>query len=331
MASQRAERYRKLTWILGGTSVLLAIALIAVLGMSVGGQRDTGDDVREAAATESDHADVSGGAPAGVADMGPVSVITDDPTCAEWTRIGSALLEVQNRVLWFERDGSIPAVEWLPEQVDMYTTVARAMGSVAAQVGILARDTPHRAMREIYEQLAVHAREVINRIPQYQASDIHLFRAADTLVGAASSICAAARSGAAQARAPLTPPAAPPTAPSPAAPENNRTTLLADNPSICNEWVPLSTDYRNQIPDWVDDELYLGDITTPARIQFADASEEVSRRSNNAVAEDLAVLGAQYLRAYVAAVPTYGPADRALLDAADNLAKVVDHGCAGTV
>ncbi|MUL85144.1 MULTISPECIES: hypothetical protein [unclassified Mycolicibacterium] len=337
IASRPPSRQRKLTWLLGATSVVVAIVLAVVASMLFSRQRDAGDTIREAAAITPDTRWASAG------DMGAVSLVTDDPTCAEWTRISAALVDLQNRVLWFDRDGSIPAVEWSPEQAAMYTAVARAMGSVAVQTSGLVRATPHRVMREVYEQLIAYAQELINRIPQYQAADIEVTRTADALVGAASSICGAAISGSAQARAPLTAAALPPSNPLPASIGLNRRTLMADNPSICAEWAPMSTNYRSSMADWSDadwqapavdwtyDQQSAGDATASLNTGFADGSEQLSRRSNNPIAEDFAVLSAQYLRAHALALPTYVPADRGLADAAANLTKVVDHACAAVV
>lgn len=326
-----------LTWLLGATSVILATALVAVAAVLAGQQRrdSDGDGIREASAAITPDTPL-----ASAGDVGPVSIVTEDPTCAEWTRIGTALVDVQHRVMWFDRDGSIPAVEWSPEQSAMYATVAKAMGSVAVQTNTLARATPHRVMRELYEQVGAYAQELINRIPHYQGVDIAVARTADALVGAATSICAAAMSGSAQARAQLAAAAAPPSTPPSASTELNRRLLMADNPSICAEWVPMSATYQSGIADWsaadwqapatewTYDQQYLTEVSVPSITQFADASEQLSRHSNNPRAEDFVVLAAQYLRAYVQAIPTYVPTDRPLADAAAYLTKAVDHACA---
>ncbi|MBU9766410.1 hypothetical protein FR943_21515 [Mycobacterium sp. TNTM28] len=331
-----AGRQHRLTWVLGATSVVLAIALAVVAGLHFAQPREAGDSVRAAAATSPEARWASAG------DTAAVSIVTEDPTCGEWTRISASLVEVQNRVLWFDRDGSIAAVEWSPEQAAMYSTVATAMGSVVVQTSRLARQTPHRVMREAYGQLVAYAQELINRIPQYQPADIDVARTADAMVGAVSSICAAA-SGSAPARAPLPPAALPPTAPPPAPAAIDRRTMMADNPSICAEWLPMSANHRYSVADHTD-----ADWQTPAvdwtfyqqsagaavgslDTEFADESEQLSRRSNNPVVEDLVVLAAQYLRAHALALPTYAPADRALADVAGYLTKAIDSACAAVV
>jgi hypothetical protein len=331
-------RHRRLNWVFGATSVTLAAALIAVVGVLVTRQRDTDGSVREASASAT-----SASWSASVGDVGPASIVTEEPTCAEWTRISAALVDTQHRVMWFDRDGSIPAVEWSPEQAAMYATVARAMGSVVVQTGSLVRATPHRVMREVYEQLIAYSQELINRIPQYQAADIEVARAADALVGAVSSICGAVASGSAQARASLPAAALPPSNPPRPSSEINRRPLMADNPSICAEWVPMSTNYRDSIAyssgadwqapavDWTYDQQSVNDAAASVDTQFADESEQLSRRTNNPIAEDFAVLAAQYLRAHALALPTYVPADRGLADVATYLTGALDHACAGVV
>jgi hypothetical protein len=332
------DRRRWLTWVLGATSVILAAALVVVASILAGrsGDAAAGDPVQEASSAG------TGARPASAGDVGPASIVVEDPTCPEWTRISAALTEVQHRVMWFDRDGAIPAVEWTPEQAKMYSTVATALGSVAVQARSLSRATPHRVMREAYEQVIAYAQEQINRIPHYQAADISVARATDSLVGAVTSMCAAAMSGSAQARAPLTPAVSPPTSIKDAD-EISRRILMADNSSICAEWVPMSANYQSGVAafnaadwqspaaEWTYDQHYLTETAVPLINQFADESEQLSRRSNNPAAEDLAVLSAQYLRAYVQALPTYVPADRALADTAAYLTKAVDNACAAVV
>ncbi|MEN4400109.1 hypothetical protein ACNQR7_01655 [Mycolicibacterium senegalense] len=332
------DRRRWLTWVLGATSVILAAALVVVASILAGrsGDAAAGDPVQEASSAG------TGARPASAGDVGPASIVVEDPTCPEWTRISAALTEVQHRVMWFDRDGAIPAVEWTPEQAKMYSTVATALGSVAVQARSLSRATPHRVMREAYEQVIAYVQEQINRIPHYQAADISVARATDSLVGAVTSMCAAAMSGSAQARAPLTPAVSPPTSIKDAD-EISRRILMADNSSICAEWVPMSANYQSGVAafnaadwqspaaEWTYDQHYLTETAVPLINQFADESEQLSRRSNNPAAEDLAVLSAQYLRAYVQALPTYVPADRALADTAAYLTKAVDNACAAVV
>lgn len=316
----------RLSWILGGMSVAVAIALLAV-AIFVDQPRHTAAP----AAAEARSALASAG------DTGPVSVITADPTCVTWAPIGAGLVDVQTGVNWFDRDGSVSVAEWTPELRAMYATVSRAMGSVAVQTARLVPATPHRVMREAYRQVVTHIQAFVNRIPEYQATDIFLARTVDGLIRAVSSICGAATSGAAAVRAPLTAGAPPPT--QPVVTDVDVMALGADTTGVCVEWVPMSADLRQATSEWSATDLqlpatewpaaqqYAADAVAPVLTQYADESDRLGRRSGNAVVEDFAVLSAQYLRAFVQALPTYAPDDRHLLDAATNLTRVVEHSC----
>jgi len=59
----------------------------------------------------------------------------------------------------------------------------------------------------------------------------------------------------------------------------------------------------------------------------ADEMERLGRKSDNSVLEDIAVLAAQYQRAYVTALPTYTGADNFLSEAGTYLFKAVDWSC----
>ena len=65
----------------------------------------------------------------------------------------------------------------------------------------------------------------------------------------------------------------------------------------------------------------------PATTARADELEQLGRRSDNPVLQDFAVLSAQYLRAFVLALPTYTGSDGYVGNASTYLALVVDSGC----
>ena len=90
-------------------------------------------------------------------DKGPANIITEDPSCAAWTPINQTFVEIQKKG-WDERDPSIPATDWTPEQRAQYDEVGRAMRAAADQTVPLAKLTPHRVMRELYEQFIAYAR-----------------------------------------------------------------------------------------------------------------------------------------------------------------------------
>ena len=53
-------------------------------------------------------------------DINPANVISDDPTCDAWARVGKAYVAETERVKWGERDPQIPATEWSSQQRAMY-------------------------------------------------------------------------------------------------------------------------------------------------------------------------------------------------------------------
>ena len=146
---------------------------------------------------------------ASAGDTGPVGIITEDPTCER-------LLKMQNQAAsqladWGNRDAAVPASEWTPEQRQMYDTAARILHAEADQLIPLARDTPHRVMRELYEQVIAYDRAYANAIPNYSPSDDDLAVVRNGLGAAQMNICLAIDSYAATNRAPSVQTAAPPT------------------------------------------------------------------------------------------------------------------------
>lgn len=314
MRSRSSVRHQRLAWVFGATSLVLAIVLTAIASGSLFKRTEATDGVQAAAGVR----DIWW---ASASDAGPVVVVADDPTCPEWGRVSASLVGRQNSVAWFDRDGSIPAVEWSPEESAMYRAVAGALGGVAVRTRDLARATPHRVMREMYEQLGVYARDLINRIPQYQAGDVETARTTDALVGAITSICNAAMSGSARVQVSSPGAVGLPTHPLPADSDAVLRPLLERENPTCAEWLPMSTDYRSAIED-------LGDADSSAlSTGFADRAEGLGRRSNSPIAEDVLALSAQYLRA--GALEPQSDGQRA--NAADALISVVDHVCAGPV
>ncbi len=97
--------------------LLVAFAVLLVVAISVGATllftRGNGDN----SPTTSPSPPTTGasGDIASANDTGPVSVITEDPTCDPWRPIANTLAD-QERNGWDKRDPSIPATAWTPEQ-----------------------------------------------------------------------------------------------------------------------------------------------------------------------------------------------------------------------
>lgn len=88
----------KANWILGGLAIVLAIALTAVVTVLIvrpsgGGEKSP---TTSADGTKSEFASAN--------DTGPVNIITEDPTCAAWTRISNEYAGQTKAVNWGDRD-----------------------------------------------------------------------------------------------------------------------------------------------------------------------------------------------------------------------------------
>lgn len=154
----------KAKWIFGGLSVVLAIALavvITVLVVRPDGESRSADG--GSGTTDSEFASAN--------DTGPVSIITEDPTCDAWNTVAGRFAQSVDEVGWEDRDPELPATSWTPEQRDMYKSVGEAMTRAADQATNLAMQTTHRVMRELYEQFIAYTRAFVGRIPDYVAKD----------------------------------------------------------------------------------------------------------------------------------------------------------------
>ncbi|WP_232004806.1 hypothetical protein [Mycobacterium sp. ACS1612] len=272
-------------------------------------------------------------------DKGPVGIITEDPTCAAWSKVGGGLTDAEQRVRWPDRDPSVPAASWSPDQRTTFESVAQAMNGAADQAIALAKATPHRVMRELYEQFIAYARAFAQRIPSYTPRDNDLARVADGVGGVLANVCGAITYGSAQAEAPLVRVADPPSSVSPPSDSAEPRRLLTDDNAICSEWVSLLKKFLDDtaswqaisetIPatQWTSEQRAAYEAVVPVMSQFADDVEALGRRSGNAKIEDFAVLSAQYRRAFVNAIPTYTPADNYLASTATYIALTVDQAC----
>ena len=179
-------------WVLGAVALLAVIGVTAAVTMSVTGDNDGGNG----SPTSPPSGNNSGIASAN--DTGPATVITEDPSCAAWTPIDKTLGEVQKNG-WVNRDPAIPATNWTPEVRAEYEEVGRAFRNAADQAVPLARLTPHRVVREFYEQFIAYARAYSDVVPIYMPVDNHLAGVAGSTGSVLSFLCAAITSGSAQA------------------------------------------------------------------------------------------------------------------------------------
>ena len=78
---------------------------------------------------------------------------------------------------------------------------------------------------------------------------------------------------------------------------------------------------------WSPDQRALFTDVVPAMQRNADRSQLLGLVSGNVVAADFAALSAQYRRAFIEAIPTYGPSDAYLNTAASRLLSITDNAC----
>jgi hypothetical protein len=320
-------------WIFGGIALLAVIAVTVVITVLVVGKNSGGGESPTPTSS-------NGSEFASANDKGPVGIITEDPTCDAWNRTVNELSSPEKENKWGDRDPNIPASAWSSEQRTMYESVSKAMHSVADQSVELAKKTPHRVMRELYEQYIAYARAFADRVPTYKAGDAQLAAVVDDIAAGLVNICAAITYGSAAAQAPLVPEADPPSEVAPLGDPSQPRQFLSKADSTCADWLSEylkfdadTADWRRisdpNIPasQWTPEQKSAFDAVTPLMAAFADKAEALGRRSDNPTFEDFAVLSAQYRRAYVRAIPTYAPADNYLVTASTNLANMLGHAC----
>lgn len=325
---------KNLKWAIGGVAAVAVLATIVAAVLlfgdgGSGGPKGTGPDA-------------GSGADAGVAsvkDTGPVAVITEDPSCAAWTSINNDLAN-SGQGLWNDRDRSVPASAWTQRQRAQFIAAGQSMRGAAAQAVGLVKLTPHRVMRELYQQFIAYARAYVERIPKYTPVDNNLAGAANSASSALGSICAAIADGPAAARGPLVPPAAPPADFAPVGNPANPEPFLTTSNAACGDWKSALDQFGSETSAWQQMDPNIPAIywnreqkainykVASIMNSYAGKLEQLGRQSDNAVWQDFANLSAQYRRAFVVALPTYTASDNHLANAANYLSTTILGACA---
>jgi hypothetical protein len=328
---------KNLKWALGGVAAVAVLATIVAAVLLFGGG-DSGTP-KSANPEPGSTQDAAAGV-ASVKDTGPVAVITEDTSCAAWTSINNELANGGLAILANDRDRSVPASAWTQKQRAQFIAAAQSMRSAAAQAVGLVKLTPHRVMRELYQQFIAYARAYSERIPKYTPADNNLAGAANSASSALGSICGAISDGSAAARGPLVPPSAPPSDIAPVGNIANPQPLLTTDNSVCPEWKSALDQFGKQtvawqqldpnVPSiyWNREQKAVNYAVAPVMNSFASKLEELGRQSDNPVWQDLANLSAQYRRAFVTSLPTYTPTDNHLANAANFVSTTVLGACA---
>lgn len=324
-----------LKWLLAGVAVLLVIAISVGATLLVTRDGEDGPTAGPSNGVPSANGDI-----ASADDTGPVSIITEDPTCEPSRPIISTLSQRQKQG-WAERDITIPASEWTVNQRSMHEDVADAMLRAADQTIELAKLTPHRVMRELYLQAVAYWRAYANAIPTYTETDNTLAVITTDLAGAIVSICAAIQYGSAAERGPLTPAAPTPNfTPIDINVESPQAFLSEQENSVCPEWKEVSRRFDSEITPWqeIDPNLPGSQWTPEQRATMNQAAEtmkryskdlqEIGARSGNSTFQDFASLSSIYWEAFAASIDSYSSADSYLSSTANYANFTVYYACA---
>lgn len=322
--------------------LLLALAFLAVIAVAVaatvwfthrgpntkGGNADGGAVAVNAPAA---------GDVASAMDTGPVGVITEDPTCERF-------VEIENRVgsqlaNWNDRDASVPASAWTPQQRQMFESAARIINLEADQLVPLARETPHRVMRELYTQVIAYDRAYAGAVANYTPAVDRLVIVSNGLSAGALGVCLAIRDLTAANRGPSTPPAAAPSAVAPVGDPDHPEKFMTTPFGGCEKLASVLAGFQMELQAWIktDPNIPASQLSSADRVLFdmaakvmsrvADDLDDIGRASGNPIVEDFLVLSAQYYRAYVSSVPTYTSADHHLYDVARQTSSAVKNAC----
>ncbi|MCT7659002.1 hypothetical protein [Mycobacterium deserti] len=271
-------------------------------------------------------------------DKGPVNIITVDPTCSAWRSINSTFVDAQEKG-WNKRDPAVPRSAWTAEQRTYYEEVARAASQAADQTVALIRTTPHRIMREFYEQFVAYSRAYSESIADYTAADDNLAGVVTSTGTVLVDICAAIEWGSAASRAPLVSAIRPPSSFAPTTNPQDPHRFLASPDSTCPDWIALvdrfdadtrawqALDPNVRAADWNAEQRAVIRGVTPVMRTSAEAMEALGRQSSNPWIEDFAATAAQYRRAYATALESYMSADFYLAEIAARAASTIYAAC----
>lgn len=315
--------------------VVVVVTVVATVLLTRDRSSDSPPTAASLPSTSVDTSDI-----ASADDRGPVGIILEDPTCAAWEPIAQTLADQERRDGWDRRNPSIPASAWDTTERAQYEAVGAAMRSAADETTQLIKLTPHRVMRELYEQVSAYWRYFEANVQSYMPDDDHVLAVAHGLAGTLNWICAAITYGSAAARSPFTTDGVPPLSFSPTGDPSNPERFLTQPSPVCAKWQSMVDDYRAATFDWingVDPNLPAGHWPPEQQRLFSNVFTVIGENggqvqnlgieSANPIWRDFAVLASQYRQAYAQAIPSYIPADNYLDSAASELIVVIDEAC----
>jgi hypothetical protein len=197
-------------WLLGGVVVLLVIGLAVTTTLLLRGDGG-GGNTPVTPGTSSAPGDV-----ASADDNGSISIITVEPTCDGWYATNNMVADAQNKGWANDRNSLGPVSQWTPDQRAHVQVAGDAMRRGADQLVPLAKQTPHRVVRELYGQLIAYMRAYVAAVPTYTPKDNNLADATVNVAFAITSLCNAITYGSAPLMTDVDP-VSEPTAPQPRA------------------------------------------------------------------------------------------------------------------
>jgi serine/threonine protein kinase len=314
---------RRWWWALGAaTTAVLAAAAVAVALTITHADHQPGPPTTKASAPPE----------ASAKDTGPVGIILVDPSCTEGKKIAETVIAYSPLKKWHadspDSPLNLPASAWTPEQRDAMQRAATMMRDLADKAVSLAPTTPHRVMRELYEQFIAYARAWADSQNDYFPQlDVNMWNAADDAMSAVLWTCQGVGVSSTAARSVLvTAPPAPRQVAQPQDPDNPQRFIRASDKVVCGELVavnqkydtnPVIQDFQkadHEIPanQWTPQQKALSDAVAPLLVNLADDLEHTAARGDNPVIGDFATFAAQYLRALAKALPTYEALDGTL-------------------
>jgi len=325
-------------WLLGAVVLLLVIGLAVTTTLLLRGNGGSGDDTPATPGSSSAPSDI-----ASANDTGPISIVVVEPTCTAYYAINNMVADAEDKGWGNDHNSLGPESSWTSDQRSHMQETSDAMRKAADQLIPLAKQTPHRLVRELYEQLTAYFRAYVAAVPTYTPTDNDLAGATINASITMTSLCNAITYGS----APLVTgvePVSEPTAPRPPGDPANPERFITDPDATCREWVHRQDKFAAdtaewaRIPgskpgsQWTPDELAVNEAAFPIMSTYADATEKAGRASGNPILEDFAVASAVYLRALVSVGTNYTAPDGELGTTALRLVSFVSDACivAGT-
>ena len=213
------------------------------------------------------------------------------------------------------------------------------MRSAADETVELVRLTPHRVMRELYEQTIAYWRAYASTVLTYTPDNDPLARTATAAANAIGNICSAIEWGSAASRAPLVRPATAPYGVGSIGDPENPLKYVTEVLSVCADWISAAetfdfdttawfeTDPNIPAAQWPPEQTAVYERTAPVMQANADKIQNLGALSLNATFDDFAAFAAQYRRAFARSFPTYTPADAYLANTAAELTATNSHAC----